>query len=218
MQTLQLRKADRQQAVTAAVACSGCLVLFGFLISCPAPLKWAGLIPLLFAGFLISRNITFINKRISVPYNGSLNHSLVFYCSLALLLGFAGALYYRGSYAMPLWPVYFQWFSGVAVGIGLLEELLFRGFIQTRLQAVNPRAAILFAALAHAAYKSSLFLSPAMAGITSIWLFFTYSFFAFVLLGMLRYWSGSLWPPILVHAVFDLLVYAENTEAPVWVW
>lgn len=218
MPALHLITADPRRAIAAAAVCGISLILFGFLISWPAPVKWAGLIPLLTTGYIISRNITTTNNRISTAYSRPLHFSLPTFCSIGLLTGLAGAFYYRSSYAMPLWPVYFQWFCGVAVCIGLVEELLFRGFIQTRLQAADPRIAIGVAALGHAAYKSSLFLSPAMAGITPVWLFFTYSFLAFVLLGLLRYWSGSLWPPILVHAVFDLLVYAENTEAPVWVW
>jgi len=39
-----------------------------------------------------------------------------------------------------------------------------------------------------------------------------------MLIGLLRYYSKSILPAIVVHAVFDLFVYAENTTAPWWVW
>jgi membrane protease YdiL (CAAX protease family) len=78
--------------------------------------------------------------------------------------------------------------------------------------------AITGAALIHAGYKAGLFLSPSTMNITPVWLFFSWSFGAFLLIGLLRYFSNSIWPAILAHAVFDLLVYAENAEPPVWVW
>lgn len=218
MLTLQLIKTTPRQAAIDILACSGCLVIFGLLISWPVPVKWAGGIPLLIAGYFISRNITITYNRTTFNLTRPANQRLLLYCFSAVWLGLAGSFYYRVSFSLPLLPVYFRTFCLVAVSIGLMEELLFRGFVQTRFQTVSPYWAIFVAALAHASYKSALFLSPVTAGITPIWLFFSWSFLAFILLGALRHWSGSLWPPVLVHVIFDLLVYAENNEAPVWIW
>ena len=52
----------------------------------------------------------------------------------------------------------------------------------------------------------------------SILLFYTWTFGAFLLIGLLRYYAKSIVPAIIIHAIFDLLVYAENLQAPWWVW
>jgi membrane protease YdiL (CAAX protease family) len=142
---------------------------------------------------------------------------LAFYI-IGFQMGIAGAIYYRGSFGMPALPTTIKSFAFVAVGIGITEELVFRGFIQGRLSKLHPGFAIVFAALAHATYKACLFLSPAVTYHYSIVLFYTWSLAAFILMGLLRYYSKSIVPAIIVHAVFDYIVYAESTTAPWWVW
>jgi len=193
-----------------------CILLFAWLVSWPVPVKWTSFLPLTYAGLIIGPRL--FNTKLLQSGLFRLNSIKVLYSITGLLMGIAGALYYRGMYSMPLLPAWFHGFVLLAVCIGLMEELVFRGYVQGRLQSIHPAVGIAGAALIHAGYKACLFLAPAMTGITPVWLFFSWSFGAFLLIGLLRYYSNSIWPPLLVHAVFDLLVYAENMEPPVWVW
>lgn len=212
----QTTRLSRYNSAIEAILVSIMLALSAYLVSWSGPVKWLSVIPFTAAGLLIGRRL--FNKSYNWSVLFRTNTSLLKYCVMGVLMGLAGALYYRGNYAMPLFPVYFRGFVWIAVCIGCMEELLFRGYVQQQLQQINPVLGITGSALAHAGYKACLFLPPAMAFITPVWLFFTWSFGAFLLIGTLRYFSKSLWPPLLVHAVFDLLVYAQNAEAPVWVW
>jgi membrane protease YdiL (CAAX protease family) len=45
-----------------------------------------------------------------------------------------------------------------------------------------------------------------------------WTFVGGVVLGLLRQISDSVVPPIVAHAVFDLLVYGALVRAPWWVW
>lgn len=137
---------------------------------------------------------------------------------IGILMGVAGAFYYKGTLGIPLLPSHIEQFAIIAVCIGVLEELLFRGFIQGLLKNIHAGFAIFFAALAHVCYKVFIFLSPAAQSHPHIVLFSLYSFGVFIILGNTRHYSKSIIPAILAHAVFDLLVYAENTHAPWWVW
>jgi len=198
-----------------AVLCSLALAVFAFCVNFTFPIKIIAFIALAVAAFIISRNRgEFIIP--SVKY--ILNPVLLMSCIIGLQMGVAGAMYYRGSFGMPVLPAVIRGFVWVAIGIGITEELVFRGFIQGLLSKLHPGFAIVFAALAHATYKACLFISPAADYHYSIMLFYTWSFGAFILIGILRHYSKSILPAIIVHAVFDLLVYAESINAPWWVW
>jgi len=208
----------RHRAMITAAICSAGLAVFAFLIIYPYPFKLIAFIPLVITAFIISRNINW-------PVNASLffvkniySLKLLSFCLIGLLMGIGGAMYYRGSFGMPVLPALFRSFVFVAMSIGIMEELVFRGFIQGRLSNYYPGFAIVFAAFAHATYKACLFLSPAAQQHHSLFLFYTWTFGAFILIGLLRHYSKSIVPALLVHAMFDLIVYAENLQAPWWVW
>lgn len=211
-----IRSVIRYNTLREVFLVSLCLLLFAWLVSWPLPVKWLSFLPLTCAGLMIGPRLFTTSTLRSGLFRFS--PTVVLYCIAGCMMGVAGAFYYRGNYSMPLLPVYYHSFLVVAVCIGIMEELVFRGYIQGRLQSISPVLAVSGAALIHAGYKACLFLAPATSGITPVWLFFSWSFGAFLLLGLLRYFSNSIWPPLIVHAVFDLLVYAENAEAPVWVW
>ena len=195
------------------IICSVGLAAFAYVVPYSFPLKAIAFIPLTITAFVINRST-----------NWSLNTTNIFslpmlaFCIIGFQMGIAGAMYYRGSFGMPVLPATIKIFTLLAVCIGIMEELVFRGFIQGQLNKLHPGFAIVFAALAHASYKACLFISPAATYHYSIALLYTWSFWAFILIGLLRYYSKSILPAIIVHAVFDYIVYAENAEAPWWVW
>ena len=81
-------------------------------------------------------------------------------------------------------------------------------------------AAVLLAALAHAAYKTALFAWPpnsqtAVFDLVGIGL---WTGAAGIVLGLLRVSSRSLLPAVLGHVAFDAVVYSSYAQAPWWVW
>jgi membrane protease YdiL (CAAX protease family) len=141
-------------------------------------------------------------------------------CGLGVGLG----ILYRVSFDMTALPgPAFGPFALIACAVGAAEEILYRGWMQGRLRSVMPGvpgmvAAVIFAAAAHAAYKTALFaLPPANMG-------FDYVAIAVLtlgggaLFGLLRELSDNVIPAVAAHAAFDLIVYGAATQAPWWVW
>ena len=207
-----------QKALMDTAICSAGLAAFAYLIIYPLPLKAAAYIPLALSAFIISRNICRPLPSPVILFRDLVSPKMLLYNMIGVQMGIAGAMYYRGSYGMPVLPALINGFALVAVAIGIMEELVFRGFIQGRLSRLHPGFAILFTAFANATYKACLFLSPAAQQHQHLLLFYAWSFGVFILLGIVRHYSKSIVPAIIVHAIFDLLVYAENLQAPWWVW
>jgi len=208
--------ATNWKIMTDAILCSGCIILFAYLVVFPFPTKAAAFIPLTIAASVISHRVS--TDSFYLLWQDIFSAKMLVYYIIGFLMGTAGAMYYRGSFGMPVLPATVRSFAGVAVCIGVMEELVFRGFIQGQVSKLHPGFAIVFAAFAHTTYKVFLFLSPAAPEYHSIGLFYTWTFGAFISIGLLRHYSKSIIPAIIVHAVFDLLVYAENLQAPWWVW
>lgn len=208
--------ATNQKVMADAIVCSVCLIAFAYLSVYSFPFKAVAFVPLTLAAIVISRHVSPVSFYIS--WKDIISAKMLVYCTIGLLMGIAGAMYYRGSFGMPVLPSVARSFALVAMGIGITEELVFRGFIQGQVSKLHPGFAIVFAAFAHTTYKVFLFLSPTAQQHHSILLFYTWTFGAFLLIGLLKYYSKSIVPAIIVHAIFDLLVYAENLQAPWWVW
>lgn len=207
-----------KRALHEALFCSMSFAAFAFIISFPLPVKTVAFIPLLMAAFIISRHIYDPLSLHKIIVRDFFSKRLLAWNLIGIQIAIAGALYYRGSYGMPVLPLIFRNFVFVAVIIGVTEELVFRGFIQGLLSKLYPIWAVFFAAFAQASYKACLFLSPVAQPHFHLLHFFLWSFSAFITLGLLKYFSKSIVPAIIVHALFDLLVYAENMQAPWWVW
>ncbi len=67
------------------------------------------------------------------------------------------------------WKFGLHWFPGAlgrfapaAAAIGGVEELLYRGYVQGRLNRINGVLGVIGAAAAHTAYKIALFLPPVL--------------------------------------------------------
>ncbi len=207
-----------KKAVLDAIACSIEIVIFGYFISFSFPYKTIAFIPLFLIAFIISRHVNSPIISFLHLFRKTFTLRMSIYLIIGFQLGMAAAMYYRGNLGMPVLPDVIKPFSIVAVSIGIMEELFFRGFIQTQMNQLNAYFAIFFSALAHAAYKASLFLSPNAIPHEHLILFFVGSFGAFIVLGLLRQQSKNLLPAIVTHAVFDLVVYSEVSHIPWWVW
>jgi len=134
------------------------------------------------------------------------------------VLGVVLGVVYRQQYGWPLLPARLTLFAALAALIGAMEELLYRGYVQGRARRLGVVGAVAFAAACHAAYKSCLFaLAPVPIGV-AFWNLALVSFVAGVAFGALRELAGSLWPALLAHAAFDIIVYGGYAQPPWWVW
>jgi len=117
-----------------------------------------------------------------------------------------------------LLPAAIHYFVIIAAVIGATEELVFRGFIQEKAKEINGQFSVVFSAAAHTGYKCCLFLGPSVAaGIDILNLaFWTFLFGLFI--GTIRHFSKSIFPAVIAHVLFDLIVYSEFIAAPWWVW
>jgi membrane protease YdiL (CAAX protease family) len=137
---------------------------------------------------------------------------------LSIILSVALATWYRISEQMTLLPFSIHWFVLLSVMIGATEELIFRGVIQGEASGWNTTGAVYLSALSFAGYKALLFVMPSPENETNVFNLFILTFFAGILLGYARKNSGSIWPCLVAHGFFDLLVYAETATPPWWVW
>ena len=139
---------------------------------------------------------------------------LILGCALGALLGIS----YRVNSNMGILPAGLGSFVFAAAIIGAAEEVLYRGFIQGRLQGLGRMVAPVLAAVAHTAYKLALFALPPEGIVIDYSFLALGTFGAGVIVGILREISGSVLPPIGGHVMFDIIVYGENISAPWWVW
>ncbi|WP_370476497.1 CPBP family intramembrane glutamic endopeptidase [Tamlana flava] len=137
---------------------------------------------------------------------------------IAIILSLILATYSRIEDGLPAIPSIIGKFVLIAVLIGFVEELVFRGFVQGGAEQWNKKGAIVLASVSHAGYKALLFVFPVQHINNSSLELFGYTFLAGLVLGYTRYITGSLWPAILAHCFFDFWLYIEQSTAPWWVW
>jgi membrane protease YdiL (CAAX protease family) len=117
-----------------------------------------------------------------------------------------------------LLPTTLTLFAPVAALVGATEEVVYRGYMQGRLRALGPLPAVALAALGHTAYKCALFALPGRLVGIDFGILAACTFLGGLLFGALRERAGSVLPPLVAHACFDILVYGELAHAPWWVW
>lgn len=207
-----------KKAVLDAVVCSAEIMVFAYLITYPFPMKAVAFIPLVMVAFIISRDISSPAVAFRFLFRNLFSLKMLVQIVIGLELGIIAAIYYRGNLGMSILPAVIRPFVVVAASVAIIEELVFRGFIQGQISKLNTDFAMVFAAFAHASYKACLFLSPAAIPQQHLVSYFIWSFGAYVVLGFLKNYSKSIVPVIIAHVIFDLIVYAEVLQAPWWVW
>ena len=101
--------------------------------------------------------------------------------------------------------------------VATAEELFFRGYLQNRLSQHHPlwRRALL-AVVALALYKNVVHMWEGMPLTLHLELFLL-GILHNILPSLWMEWSGSLVGPLLLHVIWDLLVYAPMETIPYWV-
>jgi len=106
----------------------------------------------------------------------------------------------------------------IAPIIGSTEELIFRGYLQKQLRQIGPVTSIVFASLFHSLYKLVFFFpreSPFEINFLSL---VKCTFFVGILFGMIKEYAKNSLAPVCGHAVFNLVVYGDNSIIPWWIW
>lgn len=208
----------RHPAITDVLLCIGGILLFALAVHTPLPVRATAFILLPVIALVISRHHHLLLGLWQQLSHDFVSGRMVVYNFLALQLGLMGAIYYRYSYNMPVFPTAIGSFLVLALAIAATEEVVFRGYIQTQLEPLLPRLAVLIGALSHAAYKALLFVPGDGIHRTDVRALFLFSLGAYCVLGLLKQYSKSVAPPIITHVVFDLMVYGSYAAAPWWVW
>ena len=138
--------------------------------------------------------------------------------AFALTLGVALGALYRSHLGKSLLPARFMPFAATAVAIGAAEELFYRGYVQGRLSVLGAPAAVVLAALAHAAYKTTLFALPPPGHEVNVVFLPVATFLGGIVFGGMRALSSSILPPLIAHVCFDLVAYGDLASAPWWGW
>jgi membrane protease YdiL (CAAX protease family) len=194
------------------------MILFGLFSHRGLPWIAVGAAGLVAAAFCIQHSI--VSLRELPPLFGLSGSLKVLIISLAgCAVGVGLGAYYRFSLGMSLLPrPALKPFAIAACGIGAAEELLYRGWMQGRLRVLGWPAAVLISAAAHTAYKTALFALPPFAVNVDFLSLVVFTFTVGALVGLSRELSRSIYPAVVAHVAFDLMVYGTAAQAPWWVW
>jgi membrane protease YdiL (CAAX protease family) len=205
-------------ALFEAILCSFALMVFSFFIPADPPLRFLAIAALFVPAWFFSRDLQFLSDLKRIVHIPLSVKNILLYCFAGILTGMLLSTLYRWYLGISLLPESFHLFVIVAALIGSTEELVFRGFIQDQVKNINAPFSILFSTLSHTAYKCCLFLSPMSAAGIDIRFLALWTLIAGILLGTIKHFSKSILPPVIAHALFDILVYAGFVNAPWWVW
>lgn len=147
-----------------------------------------------------------------------LNRKILLYILPAIALGLFLGMLTRNRFELTYIPAGLTGIALVAPIIGAMEELIFRGFFQGQLRPVGRISSIISASAFHTSYKLLVILTLAIPLQFDFFFLIFWTFLAGLLIGTLRELSGSAIPPVIAHAVFDIILYGGLAIAPVWVW
>jgi len=147
-----------------------------------------------------------------------LNRKVLLYVLPAIVLGLILGILTRNRFELTLIPAGFTGVAFVAPLVGTVEELIFRGYIQGHLRPVGRIFSIVTASVIHTSYKLLVILTLAIPLQFDFFFLIFWTFIGGLLIGILRELSGSTLPPVIAHAVFDIVLYGGLATAPVWVW
>ena len=138
---------------------------------------------------------------------------------LPLCIGFGVALavWYRHVQHRPLLPGHLGAFCLVSAGIGICEEVAYRGFVHGGLRRYGVAAACCGAAVAHTGYKLCLFVLPDVPVRAHLVYLGIGTLAVGLVLSLMREALGGLLLPAVAHASFDVVAYGDLTAAPWWV-
>jgi membrane protease YdiL (CAAX protease family) len=193
------------------------ILIFALFIHDPWPRRIIAL-----GGLLISASIMgFTLRQDSLQHVfgiGKPNLKISLFTLAGLLLGGALGIFTRQHFKLSLLPSALTLIAFIAPLTGAMEELVFRGYIQGKLNPVNRIFALVYAAIAHTAYKLLVIYSLGRPHEFDFLFLAQWTLLGGLAFGGLRLLSKSIYPPLLAHLVFDILLYGGLLLVPFWVW
>ena len=147
-----------------------------------------------------------------------LDRKVLLYSFPGIALGIILGVLCRQRFELSLIPAGITGVAIVAPLIGTMEELVFRGYLQGQLRIVGKGFSVITASAFHTSYKLLVILTLSMPLQFDFFYLIIWTFVGGILNGILRELSESTIPPVLAHAIFDIVLYGGLATAPVWVW
>lgn len=202
-----------------AFLCTLSFVVFAYFIHNRFPIQLLAFAGLTASAFIISRQFNSFSEFLSVFGIVQVAKRPLGLILVGLMLGVIYSASYRNTLGISILPETIKSFAAVAALIGLTEELIFRGFIQGHVRkSINTCFSVVFGTVSHTAYKCVLFMSPVIGHKVDVLFLLVWTFAGGLIFGILKEYSKSVIPPVIAHAVFDVLAYAECATSPWWVW
>jgi membrane protease YdiL (CAAX protease family) len=193
------------------------IFLFAGFIHRPFPLLLLSIVGVVVAGSAIALSIQSIPYLFAAGFD-KLNRKTLIYTLAAVLIGILLGVFARRRFDLSLLPATLTSVALTAPLVGAVEEIVFRGYIQGLLRPLGRGLSIVCAATEHTIYKLLVILSLS-APLQFDYLFLAvWTFIGGLLFGTIRELSGSTIPPMVAHAVFDIVLYGGMATAPLWVW
>lgn len=195
----------------------GGLLVFALFIHHPWPAKILALSALLGTAILVAFTLRQTSLR-DVLGLGKPDRRVYVYSLAAMILGLFLGVITRTHFKLTLLPATLTLVALIAPLTGAMEEMLFRGYLQGMLNPHNRFVALIYAALAHTVYKVLVIYSLGRPLEFDFLFLAQWTLLGGLAFGGLRLFSRSIFPPLISHAVFDILVYGGSTTVPFWVW
>jgi membrane protease YdiL (CAAX protease family) len=168
--------------------------------------------------FIVAVNVRSAGDMFSVFGLHMATRKTLLYLPVASLTGLLLAMLYRHYTHFPVLPSQLTAFAVTAAAVGTVEELLFRGFLQSQLRKINVTASVLLATASHTTYKVVLFTALQNVFKTDLFFLLVMTFLSGLIFGVIKEYSRNVIFPIAGHITFDLVVYGGSTLIPWWVW
>jgi membrane protease YdiL (CAAX protease family) len=214
----KLCQAGTREIPSALLVMAGVCV-FGWFIHAGSWQRIISFSGLVLAGVVMAGSAHNVKMLLKVFGFVHVNRKLLPCSTAGIIFGMLLGILHNVMKTDALFPAKLTGFAFLAPMIGITEELVFRGFVQSRLAASSgPTASILMSAAGHTLYKYLVIKTVTMDLHSHLPSLVLLTFGAGLVLGFMRDHSGSIIPPALAHAIFDILVYGGAALAPVWVW
>ncbi|MEN8203186.1 MAG: CPBP family intramembrane glutamic endopeptidase [Bacteroidota bacterium] len=210
------RKLILQYLRNATLVVAG-ILLFALFIHNPWPRKIIALGALLASALLIAFTLR-QDSLLQIVGIGRPSLRILLFTLAALILGIGLGILTRQHFRLSLLPATLSLVAAVAPLTGAMEELVFRGYIQGMLNPLNRFLALVYAAIAHTAYKVLVIYSLGRPEEFDFLFLAQWTLLGGLAFGFLRFLSKSIYPPVMAHVVFDILVYGGMFVAPYWIW
>jgi membrane protease YdiL (CAAX protease family) len=209
-----LRNFQLSDKTAGALASAGTWLFASFIHTNPA----IGIAGLLLTSLCISFYAGGFTDLIRITGLYEYNVKLIFYSTICIIAGVAMGIHSNLGHYKPVIPAALSSTAVIVAAIGIVEELLFRGFIQGAFSKTSHLFGILAASGSHTIYKVLVLWSFTInLGIDLVDLAL-YTFAVGLLAGWVRKISGNIIPSALGHMCFDIVVYGSLSTIPVWVW